>query len=175
MNKMKEIRIEKLTLNMGTGGAGEKLEKAIKLLTNISGMKPVENKSKKRIPTWGVRPGLTVGTKVTLRGKKAEELLRRLLSALDNSLSINSFDDKGSVSFGIPEYIDIPKIEYIVEIGIMGLEASLTLERKGFRIKKRKYLRRKIGHNQEISKGDAINFMKSNFNIKLKEENNDNE
>ena len=32
---MKEIRIEKITLNMGMGEAGEKLKKALKLLKTI--------------------------------------------------------------------------------------------------------------------------------------------
>jgi len=35
MNKMKDIRIEKITLNMGMGEAGDKLKKATKLLNKI--------------------------------------------------------------------------------------------------------------------------------------------
>ena len=56
-NPMRKIKIEKITLNIGTGMPGEKLEKALKLLQKISQSKPVSRKTKKRIPTWGVRPG----------------------------------------------------------------------------------------------------------------------
>ena len=176
MNKMKEIRIEKLTLNIGTGGAGERLDKAIKLLKELTKKKPIEAKSNKRIPTWSVRPGLTVGTKVTLRGKPAEELLKRLLLAIESNLSKDCFDHNGSISFGVPEYIDIPGIEYMVEVGIIGLQASVTLERPGFRIKKRKYLKGKIGLKHKINQKDAIEFMKSKFGVNIKEEKaNDNE
>ena len=55
----------------------------------MSGAKPVPTKTNKRIPTWEIRPGLQIGCKVTLRGKKAEELLKRLLEAKDKSLDLN--------------------------------------------------------------------------------------
>ena len=47
-NKMKEIKIEKLTLNICAGIDEAKLNKAIKLLEVISGKKPVKTLSKKR-------------------------------------------------------------------------------------------------------------------------------
>ncbi|RLG55353.1 MAG: 50S ribosomal protein L5, partial [Candidatus Hydrothermarchaeota archaeon] len=40
-NPMREIRIEKVTVNMGVGEGGEKLAKAEKLLEEITGQKPV--------------------------------------------------------------------------------------------------------------------------------------
>lgn len=170
MNKMREIRIEKLTLNMGAGEAGAKLEKYEKLLNAITGKKPIQIISNKRIPTWQVRPGLAIGTKVTIRGKAAEELLKRLLTAVDNNLKPKSFDNQGNISFGIPEYIDIPGMEYIVEIGIVGLEVAVTLERPGFRIKKRKLNKKKVPSKHRISAEDAKAFMKSNYSVKLGEE-----
>jgi len=52
MNRMKEIKIEKITLNVGTGGPGENLDKALKLLKNITKAKPVPTTTKRRIPGW---------------------------------------------------------------------------------------------------------------------------
>ena len=46
-NKMREIRIEKLTLNIG--GTAEKLDKGFILLQKLSGKKPVRVKARKRI------------------------------------------------------------------------------------------------------------------------------
>ncbi|MBT6995309.1 50S ribosomal protein L5 [Candidatus Woesearchaeota archaeon] len=170
MNKMREIKIEKLTLNMGAGEAGNKLEKYTMLLNKITGKKPIQRISNKRIPTWQVRPGLAIGTKVTIRGKAAAELLKRLLVAVDNTIKPKSFDKEGNFAFGIPEYIDIPEMEYIVEIGIVGLEVAVTLERAGFRIKKRKFNIKKIPIKHRITSEEAQEFMRTKYNAKIGEE-----
>ncbi len=170
MNKMKEIRIEKITLNVGVGEAGDRLEKAAILLEKLTGVKPTLTKSEKRIPGWGVRPGLTIGTKLTIRGKKAEELLKALLAAKENKLSERNFDNQGNFSFGIPEYIEIPGIEYIPEVGIIGLEVAVTMKRPGFRVKNRKYQKRKIPTRHRITKEESIDFSKKNYNLQLIEE-----
>src|SRR3989338_4408910 len=107
MNPMKEIRIEKVTLNIGAGKDQARLEKGLLLLNNITGIKPVKTFTKKRIPEWGLRPGLPIGCKLTLRKKKAEELLTRLLDAKNNRLGEKQFDNEGNLAFGVHEYIDI--------------------------------------------------------------------
>ena len=50
MSKMKEPRIEKVTLNIGIGESGDKLEKAMKLLGVITNRKPIQTKTMERIP-----------------------------------------------------------------------------------------------------------------------------
>lgn len=170
MNPMQEVRIEKVTLNIGTGGPGEKLDKALKLLGKITSTKPVATASKKRIPTWGVRPGLQIGCKVTLRKKKAEELLKRLLAARADKLPASSIDKTANLSFGIPEYIDIPGVEYDAGIGIIGLEVAVTFEKPGYRIKKRQLLKRKIPYRHQLKKDEVMKFMKEKFNVMFEEE-----
>ena len=167
---MKEIKVSKVSLNIGAGGPGDKMDKALKLLNTISGSKAVSTITNKRIPTWGVRPKLAVGARVTLRGKKAEELLKRLLHAVEYKLPFSKFDKFGSFSFGIPEYIDIENIKYDPSIGVIGLEVAVTLERPGFRVKKRAIASKKIPSRHRITKEEAINFMQSNFNLKVGEE-----
>ncbi|MBS3162681.1 50S ribosomal protein L5 [Candidatus Woesearchaeota archaeon] len=171
MSTMKTIEIEKITLNIGTGKPGSELEKGKILLEKISGAKPCETMTKKRLPAWNLRPGLVIGCKVTLRGKKAEELLKTLLKARDNVLPSRSFDKKGNFSFGIKEYLDIPNLNYIPEVGIIGLEVAVSLQRKGFRIKRRKLETKKIPARHDISKQDGINFAKTlGCNVLEKEE-----
>ena len=80
---MKKIRIEKVVLNIG--GIGDELEKGFKLLQLLTERKPAKMKSRKRIPALGVRPNLEVGAVVTIR-KGAEDFLKRMLSAIDNTL-----------------------------------------------------------------------------------------
>jgi large subunit ribosomal protein L5 len=170
MNIMKNIRIEKLTLNIGCGKDQSRLDKAVKLLKNITGIDPVKTITHKRIPEWGLRPGLPIGCKITLRNKKAKDLLIRLLKAKEDRLKEGCFSKSGNVSFGIPEYIDIPEVRYEPDVGIMGLEVCVTLERSGFRIKRRKILKKLIPKCHEITQKDAMEFMKKEFNIKIGEE-----
>ena len=170
MNPMRQIRIEKITLNVGAGKEQSKLEKGIVLLKSITGVDPVKTFTSKRIPSWGLRPGLPIGCKITLRGEQANELLKRLLQARDNALKITQFDNNGNVSFGIHEYIDIPGVKYDPQIKVMGLEACITLGRNGFRIKKRRIKARKIHRNHAITKEEAIAFMKDQFSVIIGEE-----
>lgn len=171
-NIMRDIRVEKVTLNIGTGQPGERLDKAATLLQTITNQKAIKTKTMKRIPTWGLRPRLEIGCKVTVRGKKAEILLIRLFDAVDRTLSIGRFDKLGNLSFGIPEYIDIPQVPYNPNIGIIGLEAAVTFQRKGYRISKRRYKKTKISTGHKITKEDTINYLKSKFKVMVKEDDN---
>jgi len=169
MNSMREIRIEKITLNIGSGKDQTRLDKGINLLQSLTGIKPIKTFAKKRIPGWGLRPGLPIGCKLTLRKDAAVEMLAKLLKAVDNNLKPSQFDISGNIAFGIPEYIDIPGAKYDPSIGIMGLEVCVTLERPGFRIKRRRLRKRKISARHIITKEEAIKFMESKFNIKVGE------
>ncbi len=175
MNAMQTIRVEKITLNIGAGGPGDKLEKAMKLLKAITHAKPVQMVTMKRIPTWGVRPKLAIASKVTVRGKAAEAVLKRLLQAVDNKLPATKFDMSGNFSFGIKEYIDIPEVAYDVSIGIIGLETAVTLERPGYRVKRRLSKPAKMPKKHRITKQEAIAFMKEHFKLNVEGETNDNQ
>lgn len=170
MNPMKTIRLEKVTLNIGAGKDQTKLEKGMVLLSTIADATPIKTITNKRLQEWGLRPGLPIGCKLTLRKNKAIELLPRLLGAIENRISKKQFDDNGNIAFGIHEYIEIPGVKYNPKIGIMGLEVCITLERPGYRIKRRRLLARKIPTRHRISKQEAINFMVEHFNTKVEAE-----
>ncbi len=170
MDPMREIKIEKVTLNIGAGKDQTKLDKALILLERIGKAKPVKTVTSKRIPEWGLRPGLPIGCKLTLRNSHAVETLKNLLKANDSTLKPASFDSEGNISFGIHEYIDIPGIKYDPQIGIMGLQVCVTLKRAGFRIKYRKLNKKKIPARHRIPKQEAMNYMKTKFDVKIEEE-----
>ncbi len=157
---MGKITIAKITLNMGAGKNEDLLKKGLVLLQKFSPLHPVKTVTTKRIPGWGLRPGLAIGCKVTIR-KDAEKLLHRLLAAKGHRLRAGNFDQQGNVSFGIPEYIDVDGLSYDPELKIIGLEAAVTLERPGYRVKKRKIKKGRIGKAQIVSRDDAINFFRS--------------
>lgn len=167
MNPMKQIRIEKVTLNIGSGKNQDRLEKALKLLKLISNKEPVKCITKKRIQGWGIRPGLAIGAKVTLRKEEAKDAIKRLVEARDNHLEESNFDENGNVSFGLTEYIDIPGMKYDPDIGSLGLQACITLIRPGFRVKRRKIRAAKIATQHKVNKKEAIEFMSGEFKIKV--------
>jgi len=168
---MKLIEIEKITLNFGAGKDQKKLEKGFILLKHLTGKTPVKTITQKRIPTWGVRPGLPIGCKITIRDKEIiKDMIKRFLKAKNNELKERQFDCNGNVAFGIHEYIDIPDVQYNPDVGIIGFETCITLKRPGFRIKKRKTQKRKVGKKHCITKEEAIEFMKKEFSLKVENE-----
>ncbi len=169
-NPMREIRIEKITLNIGAGKEQDRLEKGIRLLKNLTGITPVKTITSKRIPDWGLRPGLPIGCKLTLRNKAAKAMLARLLEAKNRKLIARQFDEHGNLAFGVHEYIDVPEAKYDPDIGIMGLEVCVTFERPGFRIKRRKIQKKKIPERHTIKKEETIEFMKKEFMAEVEAE-----
>jgi large subunit ribosomal protein L5 len=165
-NKMREIFVEKVTLNIGVGEPGERLEKIKSLLEQISGSNVVKTETKRRIPEWGLRPGLEIGVKTTLRKQAADDILKRMFAAMENSIKESNFDGKGNLSFGIKEYIHIPGAKYDYTIGIVGLSVNVTLSRRGFNIT-RKRNKSKIGKSHLIKKEEAVEFIKNKYNVKV--------
>lgn len=172
-NPMKQIKVEKVTINMGVGQAGEEMEKSKTLLERITKRKPVETVSKTKNPTWGLREGIPIGLKLTLRKQKAIEFLKIALQAKGKKLEGRNFDKRGNFAFGIREYIDIPTVKYDPKIGIRGMDVLVALERKGYRIKKRKIGKKKIGKKHLITKKEAIEFAKKEFDIEIGEKKSD--
>ena len=160
---MEEIKIEKIVLSLGA--TGDQLEKGFKLLKILSKKQPIKTKSKKRIPSLGVRPGLEIGAMVTIR-KNPEEILKKMLLAIDNTLKRKQIS-KNNFSFGIKEYLEIPGIEYNREIGIMGLDITIVFKKTGKRVKLRKIKKGNFPKRQMISKEEIIKFMEEKFQTKF--------
>ena len=163
-NPMKQVRIEKVTLNVGCGDDAQKIEKAKKLLQMLTDKKPVVTISKRR-STFKVAKGKPLGAMVTLRRQAAAEFLKRALESIENKVSLSQFDNEGNFNFGIKEYIDIPGVRYSHDIGMMGLDVAVTLERPGFHVKKRRVKQAKIGRKHKLNKEDAIKWLKDTFKV----------
>lgn len=166
---MKRIEFGKMTLNVGAGKDPKKLEKGVMLLKHLTGIEPVKTVTQKRIPSWGLRPGLPIGCKITIRDRKIiKELLARFLKAKNNVLQESQYDNEGNIAFGIHEYIDIPGVQYNPEVGIMGFQICITLKRPGFRVKARKIRKSSIKRSHRISREEAVEFMKKEFQTEIK-------
>jgi len=163
MNPMQRIKIEKVVLSVG--GVAEELAKGVKLLEILAKQKPAKMKSKKRIPSLGVRPKLEIGTVVTIR-KDVKKVLKRMLMAIENRLKKKQISEN-TFSFGIEEYIEIPDMEYHRDIGMIGLDVTVVFKRAGRRIRLKKIKRGRIPKRQVISKEEIIKFMEENFGTKF--------
>jgi large subunit ribosomal protein L5 len=165
---MKEMRIEKLTLNMGAGEPGPRLDKSKAILEKITGKKVLITKTHRRT-TFGGGKKRPIGAKVTIRGREAMELLGRLLQAIESRLKPSQFDANGNFSFGVNEYIHIPGIKYDPDVGILGMDVCVTLERPGFRVKKRRMRPGRIGKAHRITPPESIEWVRKNFKVEIKE------
>jgi large subunit ribosomal protein L5 len=161
---MREIRLEKVTINIGAGEAGPKLEMAKKLLEKLSGTKIVVTLTHKRT-TFGGAKKRPIGVKTTLRGEKARAFLANALKANENRLKPTQFDNQGNFSLGVKEYIDLPGVKYDPEISILGMDVCATLTRAGYRIAKRKIRPAKIGKKHRITAEEAKEWAKKEFNV----------
>ncbi len=173
LNVMRNIRIEKITLNIGCGTTvkTEDAKFIIETLVNgsaegapIANRKAIITKTKKRT-TFNVPKNKPIGAKITIR-EGCEEFLKRILEAREMRLPESCFDINGNLSFGIKEYIEVPRMEYEPKIGILGFDVCVTLERPGFRIKKKK-IAKKVGKNHKITKDEAIKYIKENFGVEI--------
>ncbi|VVB80622.1 50S ribosomal protein L5 [uncultured archaeon] len=162
-NVMRTPKISKVVLNVG--GVGDKVDKGMILLQKLTGKKPVRVATTKRIPTWNVRPGLVVGVKVTLRGEDAENFIKKVLPAINSTIKERQIRPN-FVSFGVHEYIEIPGMEYIREVGIMGFEVTVVFLRAGKKVELRKVKRGKM-RRQDVTVEEIEKILQDKFKIKI--------
>lgn len=164
---MNEIRIAKVTINIGVGEAGEKLGKAELLLKKLFDQKPVRTISKASHPELGVKKREPIGVKVTLRGEKVNSFLKDAFVAVEDTVNAKQFDNTGNLSFGIPEYLELPGMKYDPDIGMFGMDVAINLEKPGYRITRRIRHRKKLAPSFRITSEESMEFFKKNFNIQV--------
>ena len=138
-NVMQVPRLEKVVLNIGLGEAiknAKALEAAERDLATISGQHPVTTRAKKSISSFKLRTGMTIGLKVTLRGRHMYDFCDKLVNAVlprireFQGLSGNSFDGRGNYTLGLKEQIVFPEIDYDKIDKTRGLEVSIITTAK---------------------------------------------
>jgi large subunit ribosomal protein L5 len=166
-NPMQTPRIAKVTVNIGVGEGGEKLQKAEKVLAKLTGRKPVRTIGKETNRELGVKPGDPLGCKVTLRGKDAESFVQRALYTRKNKVYEYSFDNQGNLQFGVSDYTNFEGERYDPDIGVFGMDVCITLEKPGHRIKRRRNLARSVPAHHRVSRDEAKAFLVPKFSIEV--------
>ena len=168
-NPMRAIKLAKVTVHINVGKSGDVLEKAKKVLEDITGQKPCTKQAKQTVKDFGIREGEPIACLTTLRGENAASFLKRGFDAVSNSIKESSFDENGNFAFGIKEHIEIPGTKYVPELGIFGMDVIGTLERPGYRIKRRRMRPASIGKSHRITRQEAVEFISEKFGVQIRE------
>jgi len=134
-NSMQVPRLQKVVLNMGVGDAlkdARMLEAATQDLAVITGQRPVVTKARKSIAGFKLREGMSIGTKVTLRGDRMWEFVDRLITVAIprirdfRGLSRRSFDGHGNYTLGLTEQLIFPEVDYDKVVKVRGMDITIT-------------------------------------------------
>src|SRR5437867_3873845 len=139
-------------------------QKVVELVTK---QKSVQTLSHQAVRDWGVRRNMPIGTRVTLRGGPAEAFLTEALSIRNNRLPGYSFDTRGNFSFGIQDYTDFQGMKYDPEIGVFGMDVSVSLQRPGWRVARRSNKSRRIPRRHRVTRDEGMQFMKDRFKVEV--------
>ena len=117
-NRMQTPRIEKVVISVGVGKMIKdkgKVELVANRLAKITGQKAASRGAKKAIASFKTRVGDHIGYQITLRGKRSQDFLNRLVHvALPRTkdfkgISSAAVDQMGNYTFGIREHVVFPE------------------------------------------------------------------
>ena len=144
---MQVPEIKKVVINIGLGEGltnAKAMETAPSHIATISGQKPVITKARRSIAGFKIREGQSIGTMVTLRGRRMYEFVDRMISmALPRirdfrGVSRTAFDGNGNYSLGLREQIMFPEIDYASVDRVRGMQITITTSARtdpeGFRL-----------------------------------------
>lgn len=132
-------KIKKVSINVGIGSylAGSKdYSQVMENITQIAGQKANVRNARIAVSNFKLRKGMPVGMSVTLRGKKMDDFLTKLVHIVlprvrdFRGISPKSFDQQGNYTVGIKEYTVFPEVNPDDVIKIHGLQINIETTAK---------------------------------------------
>ena len=157
---MRNIRVEKLVINICVGESGDAVSKAARVLQQISGQEPIYGKGREYWPedsnaiarftirSFSIRRNEKISVHATIRGEKALEILERGLKVKEYELVKRNFSDSGN---------------FDPNTGIFGMDFYVQLARPGGRVSKRKAQRSHIGYSHKVTREEAMEWFKKTY------------
>ncbi len=138
---MQAPKVAKVVVSVGTGRMAKdkgKVELVEDRLRKITGQKPATRGAKQAISTYKTRVGDKVGLQITLRGKRMEDFLNRLVHvALPRTkdfkgITTSAIDEMGNYTLGIKEHSVFPETadEDIKDVFGMAVTVVTTAKNK---------------------------------------------
>jgi Ribosomal protein L5 len=132
-------RVDKVTISVGVGKRRDDkkyIEAVQKDLAAITGQAPAARIAKKSVAGFNVRQGNLVGFQVTLRGKRAEDFVTRLINVTlprvrdFRGISTKAFDGHGNLSVGLREQLPFPEIHSDKTDVAFGVQVTISTTAK---------------------------------------------
>ena len=170
-NTMLAPGIVKVTVNIGVGEGGQRLQLAERVLEILTGMKPVRTLATQTNRDLGTRRGSPIGCKVTIREQDSiNSFLKDAFWVRQNTLPAYNFDSQGNLSFGISDYTDFPKQKYDPDIGIFGMDVNVVLERPGHRVSRRRQRSSRVARSHRVGRDECKQWIAEHYELEIVEE-----
>jgi large subunit ribosomal protein L5 len=134
-NPYRVPRLEKIVINVGLGEAPKNaklMDSVVEELATITGQRAVVTRARKAISNFGLREGMPIGAKVTLRGARMYEFLDRLVNVSlprvrdFRGVPNRSFDGRGNYTLGVKEQLIFPEIDYDKVTQVHGMDIVIV-------------------------------------------------
>lgn len=138
-NSLAVPRVLKIVVNVGVGRLSQQPnfeEKTLPIIVHevaaITGQKPVMTKAKKSIAGFKTRAGQIVGLKVSLRRKRKEDFLGKLVHVVlprlrdFRGIDPQAVDASGNLHIGLRDYLVFPEINPEESKVDFGMEISIV-------------------------------------------------
>jgi len=128
-------RIERVIVNVGVGKQRDDksfIEAVKRDLALLTGQQPHERLARKAVAGFKVREHNLVGLRVTLRGQRRDDFVRRFIDVTlprvrdFRGIPVTSLDGHGNISVGLPEHLAFPEIHPEKTDIIFGVEVTFV-------------------------------------------------
>jgi large subunit ribosomal protein L5 len=132
-------RVERVLVNVGVGKTRDDkkhIAGVVEGLKAIAGQAPHECRAKKAVAGFKVREGNLVGYRVTLRGQRMDDFIKRFIGVTlprvrdFRGISVSSFDGKGNLSVGLTEQLPFPEVQVEKTDILFGVQVTFVTTAK---------------------------------------------